>query len=58
MLLAYNAVDFRLTLKDEVIFAYEGNLTTQNAMVYDHVLIQIWSAYAVNLDPTLRALHF
>ncbi|MCS6101223.1 RNase E specificity factor CsrD [Shewanella baltica] len=38
MLLAYNAVDFRLTLKDEVIFAYEGNLTTQNAMVYDHVL--------------------
>lgn len=38
MLLAYNAVDFRLTLKNEVIFAYEGNLTTQNAMVYDHVL--------------------
>ncbi|MCU8057395.1 RNase E specificity factor CsrD [Shewanella sp. SM34] len=38
MLLAYNAVNFRLTLKDEVLFAYEGNLTTQNAMVYDHVL--------------------
>ncbi|MCU7975095.1 RNase E specificity factor CsrD [Shewanella sp. SW36] len=38
MLLAYNAVNFRLTLKDEVLFAYEGNLSTQNAMVYDHVL--------------------
>lgn len=38
MLLAYNAVDFRLTLKDEVLFAYEGNLSTQNAMVYDHML--------------------
>ncbi|MGI2206477.1 RNase E specificity factor CsrD [Shewanella oncorhynchi] len=38
MLLAYNAVNFRLTLKDEVLFAYEGNLSTQNAMVYDHML--------------------
>ncbi|MGI2184187.1 RNase E specificity factor CsrD [Shewanella oncorhynchi] len=38
MLLAYNAVNFRLTLKDEVLFAYEGNLSRQNAMVYDHVL--------------------
>ncbi|MCU8089190.1 RNase E specificity factor CsrD [Shewanella sp. SM21] len=38
MLLAYNAVNFRLTLKDEVLFAYEGNFSTQNAMVYDHVL--------------------
>ncbi|MGI2096084.1 RNase E specificity factor CsrD [Shewanella glacialipiscicola] len=38
MLLAYNAVDFRLSLKDEVLFAYKGNLSTQNAVIYDHVL--------------------
>ncbi|WP_198782120.1 RNase E specificity factor CsrD [Shewanella putrefaciens] len=38
LLLAYNAVDFRLTLNDEVLFAYKGNVLAQNAMVYNHLL--------------------
>ncbi|PIW59994.1 RNase E specificity factor CsrD [Shewanella sp. CG12_big_fil_rev_8_21_14_0_65_47_15] len=38
MLLAYNAVDFRLTLNDDVLFAYKGNVLAQNAMVYNHLL--------------------
>ena len=38
MLLAYNAVEFRLTMKSEVLFTYHGNVQTQNAMVYTHLL--------------------
>lgn len=38
LLLAYNAVDFRLTLNDEVLFAYKGNVLAQNAMVYNDLL--------------------
>ncbi|SIR02179.1 diguanylate cyclase/phosphodiesterase [Shewanella morhuae] len=38
MLLAYNAVDFRLSRNGEVLLAYQGNLSTQNAVIYDHVL--------------------
>ncbi|MGL5046188.1 MAG: RNase E specificity factor CsrD [Shewanella sp.] len=38
MLLAYHAVDFRLTLKDEVLFVYGGKLSALNDTVYDHVL--------------------
>ncbi|WP_372929698.1 RNase E specificity factor CsrD [Shewanella putrefaciens] len=38
LLLAYNTVEFKLTLKTEVLFAYQGNVLTQNAMVYNHLL--------------------
>ncbi|MGL4710997.1 MAG: diguanylate cyclase domain-containing protein, partial [Shewanella sp.] len=38
LLLAYNAVDFRLSLKDEVLFVYEGKFSALNDTVYDHVL--------------------
>lgn len=38
LLLAYNAVDFRLTLNDEVLFTYKGNVLAQNPMVYNHLL--------------------
>lgn len=38
LLLACNTVEFKLTLKTEVLFAYQGNVLTQNAMVYNHLL--------------------
>lgn len=38
MLLAYNAVDFRLMLKDDILFAYKGNVSVQNAILYEHEL--------------------
>lgn len=38
MLLAYNTVDFRLTLKDDVLFGYQGNVSVQNAILYEHEL--------------------
>ncbi len=38
MLLAFNAVEFRLTRQEQVLFTYQGNVKTQNAMVYSHLL--------------------
>ncbi|MCH1930237.1 RNase E specificity factor CsrD [Shewanella sp. A25] len=38
MLLAYNAVEFHLTKQGETLFAYQGNVSTRNAMVYSHLL--------------------
>lgn len=38
MLQAYNAVDFRLTLNNEVLFTYRSNVQTQNTVVYNHLL--------------------
>lgn len=35
MLIAYNAVEFRLTQADEVLFEYQGNLDASQLSVYD-----------------------
>lgn len=35
---AYNAVDFRLLLKEEVLFAYQGKVSVNNPMRYARVL--------------------
>lgn len=38
ILRAYHAVEFRLTMHNEVQFSYQGDVQTQHAMVYQHVL--------------------
>ena len=35
MLIAYNAVDFRLSQADKVLFEYKGNVQGRNLMMYD-----------------------